>query len=77
MTELLEQGFTEASKLPTEEQDRFAAWMLEELASERRWAETFANSGDILDKLADEALTEHRAGRTKVLDPDRLLDPGV
>jgi hypothetical protein len=72
MTELLEKAFAEASALPTEEQDRFAAWMLEELASERHWAEAFANSGDILDKLADEALAEHRAGLTQVLDPDKL-----
>jgi hypothetical protein len=74
MTELLEQAFAEASKLPLEEQDRFATLMLEELDSERRWAEAFASSGDILDKLADEALAEKQAGRTKVLDPDRLFD---
>ena len=72
MTELLEKAFTEASKLPTEEQDRVAAWLLEELASEQRWAEAFANSGDILDRLAQEARTEHQAGRTQVLDPDKL-----
>ncbi len=72
MTELLEKAFAEASTLPAEEQDRFATWMLEELTSERRWAEAFANSGDVLERLADEALAEYRAGRTQALDPDKL-----
>lgn len=44
MTKLLEKVFVEASKLPTQEPDAFATWMLEELASERRWAELFAKS---------------------------------
>ncbi len=45
MTEFLEKAFAEAATLLTEEQDRVAAWLLEELASEQRWAEAFANSG--------------------------------
>ncbi len=72
MTELLEKAFAEVSKLPQQEQDAFATWILEELASERRWEETFANSADALAQLADEALAEFRAGRTQVLDPDKL-----
>ena len=72
MTELLEKAFTEASKLPTQEQDALAAWILEELASEQRWEKAFAESSDVLDKLAEEAITEHREGRTQLLDPDRL-----
>jgi len=72
MTKLLEKVFVEASKLPQQEQDAFATWMLEELASERRWAELFAKSTHALEQLADEALAEYRAGRTQVLDPDNL-----
>ena len=72
MTELLEKAFTEASKLPEHEQDAFAGWLLEELASEQRWEAAFANSADVLAQLAEEALTEHRQGRTHVLDPERL-----
>ena len=45
---------------------------LEELASEKRWDMAFANSQDLLSRLADEALAEHRAGKTKLLDPDKL-----
>jgi hypothetical protein len=40
--------------------------LLEELASERRWEELFAA------ELADQALAEHRAGRTEKLDPEKL-----
>lgn len=72
MTELLEKAFAEASKLPMQEQDVLANWILEELASERRWEIAFANSADALAQLAEEALSEHRKGRTKPLDPDYL-----
>ncbi len=57
---LLEKAFAEVSKLSPEEQNKFAAWILEEL-SERRWQKRFAETGDALDKLADEALPEQRA----------------
>jgi hypothetical protein len=72
MTELLQEAFREASKLPDDEQQRFAAWILEELASERRWDGAFARSADILARLADEAVAERRAGKTRLLDPDTL-----
>lgn len=72
MTKLLEKAFTEASKLPEREQDALAAMILEELASERRWEKAFADSERVLAQLADEALAEHREGRTQVLDPERL-----
>src|SRR3972149_1310018 len=54
MTRLLEQAFSEASKLPPQEQDALADWLLAELRSEKRWAELFANSQQELAKLAAE-----------------------
>ena len=72
MTKLLEDAFAEASKLSVQEQDALAAIILEELASERRWDQAFADSADLLDQLADQALAEHRAGKTQVLDPELL-----
>jgi len=72
MTKLLEKAFAEISKLPKQEQDALAAWILEELASEQRWEKAFGESRDQLAKLADEALAEHRKGRTQPLDPDKL-----
>jgi hypothetical protein len=68
MTALLEQAFSEAAKLAPEEQDTLAAWLLEELHAEQRWQQLFARSSDTLAGLADEALSEYRAGRTRLLD---------
>jgi hypothetical protein len=68
MTELLERAFSEASKLPDEQQDAMAALLLAELESERRWSEKFAASQEGLSELADEALREFHAGETLPLD---------
>ena len=67
MTRLLEKALVEAAKLPASEQDAVATLVLEELASEKRWSESFAKSQDALAKLAEEALAEHAAGQTKPL----------
>ena len=71
-TQLLEKAFAEASRLSAEEQDVFAAWILEELASERRWEKAFASSADALARLADEAISEYRTNQTQELDPGKL-----
>ncbi|MDE0185540.1 MAG: hypothetical protein OXP71_08790 [Candidatus Poribacteria bacterium] len=68
MTARLEQAFTEVSKLSPKEQDAIADWLLAELESERRWDKRFADSQDILPKLAGEALAEHRKGQTQESD---------
>ena len=70
MTKRLEEVFEEVTKLPNEEQDALAAIILEELASERRWAKAFAKSQDKLARLADEAVAEFRAGKTEPLDTE-------
>ena len=67
MTKLLEQAFSQVAKLPAAEQDAVAAILIEELASEQRWAASFSKSHDVLASLADEALAEYAAGRTKPL----------
>jgi hypothetical protein len=72
MTKLLEKAFAEAAKLTQPEQDALANWILEELASERRWEETFLNSSNVLVQMADDALAEYHAGQTEELDPDQL-----
>lgn len=43
----LELAISEIEKLPPAEQNEFAAWILEELHSEQRWARLFAKSGDM------------------------------
>lgn len=72
MNKRLQDAFAEAAKLPDDEQDKLAQWVLDELASERRWERTFGASHDALSKLAGGALEEHRRGQTQELDPDRL-----
>ena len=64
MTTLLQHAFEEAQQMPEGEQDALAEILLAEIASDRRWNETFAATGDALDKLADEALAEFEAGQT-------------
>jgi hypothetical protein len=73
MTQLLERAVNEAARLPETEQDALASLLLEEIASEARWSESFASSQDTLARLADEALAEFHAGRTLPLDPERDL----
>jgi len=68
LTKLLEQAFSAASKLSEEEQDAIATLIMEELASERQWAEAFSKSQDELAKLTEEALEEFRKGKTKPWD---------
>jgi hypothetical protein len=65
MTQLLDKAVCEAAKLPEPEQDALAAILLAEIESERRWSESFAKSQDALAELANEALAEHEAGKTK------------
>ncbi len=72
MTKALKKAFEAASRLSEREQDELAAAILEELTADERWEAAFAQSQGALERLADEALAEHRAGRTKALDPDAL-----
>ena len=65
MTQLLKKALSQVAKLPASEQDAVAAIVMEELASEQRWTDSFAKSQDLLAKLAEKALIDHAAGRTK------------
>jgi hypothetical protein len=65
MTKALEQAFREASKLPAVEQDALAEAIRTEIAAEEDWEESFKDSQDVLEDLADEALMEHRASATR------------
>jgi len=65
VTKRLEEAFAAASRLPDDQQDSVAEAILQELADESRWTQSFATSQDLLGRMADDALAEHRAGRTK------------
>ena len=68
MTHALVAAIAQAEKLPPEEQDVLAAILLEEIASEQRWSQSFARSEHVLEALATEALAELEAGKTRPLD---------
>jgi len=74
MTELLKQAFARAAeRLPENEQDEFARWLLDAIESdEREWDAAFARTPDKLKRLAARALKDFRAGRTTSLNPEKL-----
>jgi hypothetical protein len=57
MSKLQDQAIEEAHKLPE---------------PERRWDDLFAQPSAAIERMADEALEDHRTGRTIPLDPDKL-----
>ena len=73
MTALLEKAMNQINALPPEEQDAVASLILEEIESEKRWDEAFAGSQQQLARLAEEAIADYKAGKTKPLDPKRDL----
>ena len=41
VTDLLEEAFAKAARLPDDEQDAFARWLMDEIESERRWSQSW------------------------------------
>ena len=72
MNRPLKKAFEEAAKLPDDKQKELAQVLLEEMDMDAKWDEAFARSQDTLERLADEALAEDRAGLTEPLDPDAI-----
>ncbi len=68
MTKLLKELIDKLSKLSPERQDELAAWLLAEMEDEARWDKSFAESQNALEKLANEALEEHKRGETRPLE---------
>ncbi len=72
MTTLLQQAFDKASQLPEDLQDQIAQDLMNDIAGELQWDKTFARSEDQLEKLAEKALQEFEAGRTRPRGFDEL-----
>ena len=74
MNQPLQDAFNRAAELPPEAQDRFARFLLAELEADRQWDQLFdqPESDELLSRLANEALADHRAGATTPLDPADL-----
>ena len=72
MTKLLERAFKRASHLPEVEQNALARWLIDELEAEQAWDARFAESEDVLESLANEAIELRKKGKAKSLDLSRL-----
>lgn len=70
MTQLLQKAIEEIQKLPASDQEAIASLILEEIADERRWEESFARSQAQLGRLAEKVREDIRAGRVQ----DRGID---
>ena len=71
MPKLFDRAIAAARKLSPEERETLGAIILDEIADEHRWARKFAESREVLERLADEALAELDTGTTTLLEfPD-------
>ena len=68
MSDTFARAIEMASKLPEKDQDALGAILLKEMKSEERWAKLFASSQDQLGQLAQEAIADHKAGKTRPWD---------
>lgn len=72
MTKLLSKAFESAASLPENLQDEVAEQLLEDIQGELLWDDAFAKSQKELGKMADKALEEYKAGKTKKAGFDDL-----
>jgi hypothetical protein len=72
MTNLLDEAYAAAKELPEDEQDAIGAVLLAEIDADRRWEELLAQPSDVIERMVDQALENHRLGKTFPLDPDAL-----
>jgi hypothetical protein len=68
MTQALSTAVATAAQLPAEEQDALAAILLEEMESEERWSALFADSPNLLERMANEAIQDFQAGGVQPID---------
>jgi len=59
-------------RLPKTRRALFALWVYDALMDDKRWNARFAKSQALLAQLADAALAEYEAGKTRPLIVDEL-----
>jgi hypothetical protein len=72
MTTLLSKAIKKVEALPPELQDEIAKQILEDIDNELKWQKTLAQPQSKLEKFAEKALQESKAGRTKKMGFDEL-----
>ncbi|OGV69658.1 MAG: hypothetical protein A2283_21930 [Lentisphaerae bacterium RIFOXYA12_FULL_48_11] len=73
MTALLEKAIDRVSVLPAKKQNAIAHLLLAEMDAEAKWDKSFKSSQAELAKLAGDALSEHRKGKTRAMDLSHAL----
>jgi len=68
MTQALSAAVATAAQLPEDEQNALAAILLEEMESEERWGALFADSQNLLERMANEVMQDFEAGRVHPID---------
>jgi len=69
---IVDEAIKELKSYSPVEQNKIAKWLLEELKSDRKWDNSFSESENILEQLANETLEEERKGETTVFEPEKL-----
>ena len=64
MSNLLDEAYAGAKDLPEEDQEAIGAWLLAEIDADRKWDELFAQPSEVIERMADKAIEDHRRGRT-------------
>jgi len=72
MTNLLDEAYAAAKELPEDEQEMIGAVLLKEIDADRRWEELLSQPSDVVERMIDKGLENHRLGKTLPLDPDTL-----
>lgn len=63
MTQLLNSAFEQISKLPEIEQNIFARFIIDEIESEKKWEQNFANNEDLVSMMADLAIKDFKENK--------------
>jgi len=72
MTQLLERAIKEIQDLPETEQDAIATLILDEIADEKLWDDTFARSQDKLSRMAEKVREDIRTGKVRDISVEDL-----
>jgi hypothetical protein len=72
MRELLSEAIKRIEKLPADLQDEIAKQIMDDIQNERNWLETLSKPQKKIERLAEKALENSKAGRTKKIGFDKL-----
>ena|GEM_PF-1488878 len=72
VSKLLDEAYAVAQRLPEGDQEAIGAALLAEIEDNHRWDELLAQPSEVIERMADRVLEDHRLGRTLPLDPESL-----